>query len=262
MFEIKFVNMWDILPPSSSEVSEVHIQLIFYIYIYIYILDFRIFLLPNVGIAYPYDMRYINIGPKNPISVGLYLKLQLVTLWKTSITFCVLFRKKCHVNTHRQLLVSDVVWGYGEIFSNHSSVLRYGKNPIAPVLFVQSVTLSVLSVLIGRSKLHFLATGDVGTSCLSCSCLILWLALTDNRAFASDTVNRLKLKQRWSSLPCCNFPCNHFISVQTGLKRESDNKQNITWAGANGRSGVTSQRVSWHLTLTRYYVSRSYQLRL
>ncbi len=50
------------------------------------------------------------------------------------------------------------------LFSHHASVFRIGKNPIAPVLFAQSVTLSVLSVPIGQSVLHFLVTGDVGMS--------------------------------------------------------------------------------------------------
>ncbi len=99
------------------------------------------------------------------------LKLQLVT----SKTLCSVW-KNCH-NTHRQLLVSDVVWEYGEIsvFSHHASVLRIGKNPTAPILFAQSVTLSVLSVLICLSTLPFLATGDVATS---------WLAV---RALRSDS---------------------------------------------------------------------------
>ncbi len=43
------------------------------------------------------------------------------------------------------------------------SVFKIAKNPlkIAPVLFVQSMTLSVFSVLIGQSTLHFVTTGDV-----------------------------------------------------------------------------------------------------
>ncbi len=57
--------------------------------------------------------------------------------------------KKCH-NTHRQLLVSGVVWEFREI-SRHASVFRIGKNLIAPALFAQSVLLSVLSVPTGRS---------------------------------------------------------------------------------------------------------------
>ncbi len=53
--------------------------------------------------------------------------------------------KKCR-NTHRHVLVSDVVWEYCEIFvfSHHASVFRIVNNPIAPALFAQSVMLSVL----------------------------------------------------------------------------------------------------------------------
>ncbi len=40
-------------------------------------------------------------------------------------------------------------------FATRTRVLRKNEN---------SVTFSVLSVLIGQSTLHFLATGDVGTS--------------------------------------------------------------------------------------------------
>ncbi len=56
---------------------------------------------------------------------------------------------------------SAVVWEYGEIsvFSHHASIFRIGKNPLASILLAQSVA---LSVLIGRSTLHLLATGDVG----------------------------------------------------------------------------------------------------
>ncbi len=81
-----------------------------------------------------------------------------------------MWNKKYH-NTHRRLLVSDVVWEYGEIsvFSHHASAFRIGKNPIAPVLFAQSMTLSVLSVLIGRSALW--TTGDLSYELISCSCL-------------------------------------------------------------------------------------------
>ncbi len=62
-----------------------------------------------------------------------------------------------------QLLVSDMVWEYPEIsvFSHHASVFRIGKNPITPVLFAQTVTLCVRSVLIGWPTLHFLARGEV-----------------------------------------------------------------------------------------------------
>ncbi len=75
--------------------------------------------------------------------------------------------KKC-LNTQRPLLVNDVVWEYCKISLFFcASVFRFNKNPIAAILFAQSVTLSVLSVLIGWSTLHFLATGDVGTSWLA-----------------------------------------------------------------------------------------------
>ncbi len=36
---------------------------------------------------------------------------------------------------------------------------------------------------------------------------------------------RLELELRRTSLLRCNFPCNRFLSLQTGPKRESDNKQ-------------------------------------
>ncbi len=50
------------------------------------------------------------------------------------------------------------------MFSHHASVFRIGKNPVDILLFAQLVTLSVLSVVTGRSMLHFLATGDVSMS--------------------------------------------------------------------------------------------------
>ncbi len=53
---------------------------------------------------------------------------------------------------------------------------------------------------------------------------MLWLVPANNRVSASDTVSRLELELRRTSLPCCNFPCNRFVSVQSGLKRESNNK--------------------------------------
>ncbi len=80
----------------------------------------------------------------------------LCSIWKKSY------------NTYRQPLASDVVWEYREIsVFSHASVLRIGKNPIAPVLSAQSVMLSVLSVLIGQTTLRFLATDDIGTSWLA-----------------------------------------------------------------------------------------------
>ncbi len=83
--------------------------------------------------------------------------------------------KKC-LNTQRPLLVNDMVWEYCKIsLFFRASVFRFNKNPIAAFLFAQSVTLSVLSVLIGWSTLHFLATSDIGMS---------WLAV---RASCSDS---------------------------------------------------------------------------
>ncbi len=79
----------------------------------------------------------------------------------------------------------------------------------------KSVTLSVLSVLIGRSTLCFLATGDVGTSWLAHRALT---RLCQQQSVCSHTVSRLELELRRTSLLCCNFPCNRLVSVQTGLK--------------------------------------------
>ncbi len=50
------------------------------------------------------------------------------------------------------------------MFSHHASEFRIDKNPVTPVLFAQSEMLSVLSVLIGRSMLWFVATGDISMS--------------------------------------------------------------------------------------------------
>ncbi len=45
-----------------------------------------------------------------------------------------------------------MVWEYCEIsVLSHAPVFKIGKNPIIPVLFAPSVTLSVLFVLIGQS---------------------------------------------------------------------------------------------------------------
>ncbi len=61
--------------------------------------------------------------------------------------------------------MNNVVCEYCEIsVFSHASVFRFGKSPIVSVLFAQSVTLSVLSVLICWSIQCFLVTGDVGTS--------------------------------------------------------------------------------------------------
>ncbi len=146
--------------------------------------------------------------------------------------------KKCH-NTYRQLLVSDVVWEYRKIrvFSHNASVLMSDKNPIIPDWFAQSVTLSVLSVLIGWSTLRFEATCDVSMS---------WLAV---HALSSDshlpTTEFLQTTQSVGS--SWDEPaCNRFISVKTGLKSESDNKWNKTQAwwkrGRGSCSGLASHK--------------------
>ncbi len=55
--------------------------------------------------------------------------------------------------------------------------------------------------------------------------MTMTLVPLNNRVPSSDTISRLELELIWASLLYCNFPCNHFVSVQTGLKRESHNKQ-------------------------------------
>ncbi len=101
------------------------------------------------------------------ILMGCTLENGRIFFFKAAVdNFAVVFYLEKSHNTHRQLLVSDMVWEYHKIsvFSHHASVFRIGEYPIASILFVQSATLSVLSVLIGRSTLRFLATGDVDTS--------------------------------------------------------------------------------------------------
>ncbi len=100
----------------------------------------------------------------------------------------------------------------------------------------KSVTLSVLSVLIRWSMLHFLATGNVGTSWLAHRVLI--------RLCQQQSVRKPHRWLRQTSLLRRNFPSNHFVSVLTGLKRESDNKRNKAPASANSCTGLASQRVS------------------
>ncbi len=138
---------------------------------------------------------------------------------------------KCH-NTHRQLLVSDVVWEYGEIsvFSHHASVFRTGKNPIAFVLFV---TLSVLSVLNSQSTLRFSATGDVSASRLAV------------RALRSD-----------SPLP----------QFKLDLKVRVARNENKTRAGVKTGKRLLQRcfqtSLMFQLTLVWQLVSKSYQLQL
>ncbi len=95
------------------------------------------------------------------------------------------------------------------------------KNPIAPILFAQSATLSLLSVLSGQPSLCFLMTGGQ-YELMSCLCLTISFTSASNGMSVSDTVSWLKLELRRTSLLRSNFPWNCFIPVQTGLKRESD----------------------------------------
>ncbi len=81
---------------------------------------------------------------------------------------------------------------------------------------------SVLSVLIGQSMLHVLATTDVGMSKLAICALC-----SDSPLPATYCLQvTLSVGSSSSSLLCCKFPRNHFVLVQTGLKTESDNKLN------------------------------------
>ncbi len=93
------------------------------------------------------------------------------------------------------------------MFSHHAFEFRIDKNPIAPVLFSQSVTLSALYVLIGRSMLCLLATGDISTVC------------------ASNTVSRLKLELRWTSSLRCNLPTNVSSRFKKDLKERARRKE-------------------------------------
>ncbi len=141
-------------------------------------------------------------------------------------------------------LRQSVSW-YGEVsvFSHHASVFsRIGKNPIPPVLFTQSVRLSELSVLIGRSMLHFLETGDIGTSWSAHRALT---RLCQQQSVCSHTVS----PPSWDGpvYSAATFPATIWSQFKLDWK-ERDNKQNKMWAGAKtGRGGgsrVVSQRVS------------------
>ncbi len=104
----------------------------------------------------------------------------------------------------------------------------------------RSVTLSVLCVMIGRSALRFLATGDVGTS---------WLA--------HHALTRLCQQQSLQATPsvgsssswdgpvysAATFPATVWSQFKLDLK-ERDNKWNKAQAGANSCSRFASQRVS------------------
>ncbi len=109
--------------------------------------------------------------------------------------FFVLYLEKKKVIIHKDA-VSDAVWEYCEIsvFSHHASVCRINKNPFVPVLFAQSVTLSVLTVLIGRSTLRFLATGDVGMGWLAV-CVLCF----DSPLLTTECLQCLQVKPSSSS---------------------------------------------------------------
>ncbi len=79
--------------------------------------------------------------------------------------------------------------------------------------------LSVLSVLISRSMLHFLVTGDVGMSWLSVGALRSDSPLL-TRVSAGDTISRLELKLRRTSLLFLNLTLTLSLTL-----RESYNKQ-------------------------------------
>ncbi len=124
-------------------------------------------------------------------------------VWNLSLTsnlyiqyiFCCLFGKKCH-NTHRKLLVSDVVWEYRKIsvFSHHAFLFRSVKIFTLSLSFAQSVMLCPDWCV----KLRSSAAGDGGMS---------WLAV------ALRSVSRIKLELKQTSLLCWNFTCNRFISL-------------------------------------------------
>ncbi len=95
------------------------------------------------------------------------------------------------------------------MFSHHASVLRIGKNPIIPLLFAQSVMLSVLSVPIGCSMLCFLATT---TECLQAKPSVgsSWdgpvysaatFPATVSSQFKLDLKQRVTTKMSWSQRP-------------------------------------------------------------
>ncbi len=116
------------------------------------------------------------------------------------------------------------------VFSHHASYI------IAFILFTQSVMLSVLSFLIGRSTLRLLATGDIGMSRLAV-CALRSDSPLPTMLSKSHTVSGLGLGLRRTSLLCCNSPCNRFISVQTGLKeRATTNEINASWS--KNREGI------------------------
>ncbi len=73
---------------------------------------------------------------------------------------------KKYLYIDRQLLVGDMVWKHRSIsLFSHAFVFRIDKNPVSIKIlpfYMPSQWHSLLSVLIGRSVQHFLATGDIG----------------------------------------------------------------------------------------------------
>ncbi len=76
--------------------------------------------------------------------------------------------------------------------------------------------LSVLSVVIHRFMLHVLATRDVDMRLAHCALT----RLCQKQSVCKPVSVWSELELRWTSFLRCNFPCNRFVSVQTGLKRE------------------------------------------
>ncbi len=126
------------------------------------------------------------------------------------------------------------------VFSHHVSEFRMGKNHNAPTLFSQSVTLSVLCVPIGQSTLRYTASNRWRPhELISCLCFKLWLASADN-SVCKRRRQSAQARAETTSLLCCDFACNRFISVQSGLKRESDNKGYKTWVSRLNKSHATA----------------------
>ncbi len=130
-------------------------------------------------------------------------------------------------------LVSSKLCFYYDVFFVTGTKISQKKD--------KSVMLSVLAVRIRRSTPRFLATSDVSTSGLAHRALT---HLCHQQSVCKSYVSQLELEPRRTSLLHCSFPYNRLVSVQTGLKRESDNKQNEARADTNCCSPFASQHVS------------------
>ncbi len=108
------------------------------------------------------------------------------------------------------------------MFSHHASVFMIGKNRVAPVLFARSLTLSVLPVLIGRSTLCFLETGDVATNWLAVHalCSVLPLPTTEClQATPSVSFAWWELRPFLFRFYChCQFEITEYLRLFKGLK--------------------------------------------